>query len=413
MERKFIRLKWACYTTNISMSIVSNLAPVLFLTFRNLYGISYSALGLLVLINFFTQMSVDLIFSFFSHKFNIQKTVKNTPRITAAGLLIFALWPFVFPDNIYLGLVIGTIVYSASGGLVEVLISPVIAAIPSDDPDREMSKLHSIYAWGVVVVIILITLFLAVFGDRNWQYMVMLCTIVPVLSSILYVKCDFPEVETASETSGALSQLKNKSFWIFILAIFLGGSAECTMAQWASGYLERALAIPKMWGDIFGVALFGLFLGLGRTLYSKYGKNIGKVIFFGAIGATACYIITAVSANPFIGLTACALTGFCVSMFWPGSLIAMAESFPKCGVFMYAMMATGGDMGAAIVPQCVGVITDKVISMPQMKAIALSMGLSIEQFAMKAGMLFGAIFPLLAIPLYLYIWKSKCNKDVK
>ena len=181
MEKQYQRLKLACYTGNLSMSLVSNLSPVLFITFRTLYGISYSLLGLLVLTNFFTQLTVDLIFSFFSHKINIPKAVKTAPVLTLVGFLVYALWPYFFPQSVYTGLVIGTIIFSASSGLNEVLISPVIAAIPSDDPDREMSKLHSVYAWGVVAVIIVATLFLLVFGKENWQYLVFLLLFIPIV----------------------------------------------------------------------------------------------------------------------------------------------------------------------------------------------------------------------------------------
>ena len=166
MAKSYRRLILACNTTNVTMSVVGNLSPVLFLTFRELYGISYSLLGLLVLVNFCTQLTIDLIFSFFSHKFNIPMAVKMTPVFAATGLILFAVWPWLFPGSVYLGLVIGTIIFSLSGGLAEVLISPVIAAIPSDNPDREMSKLHSIYAWGGVWVIARSTLYLLVVGNR-------------------------------------------------------------------------------------------------------------------------------------------------------------------------------------------------------------------------------------------------------
>ena len=180
MERKTKVLKLGCYATNISMSVVGNLSPLLFITFRSLYGISYSLLGLLVLVNFFTQLTVDLIFSFFSHRFNISKTVKLTPFLTVIGLLVYALWPFFFPNSVYIGLVIGTLIFSASSGLSEVLISPVIAALPSDDPEHEMSKLHSTYAWGVVFVIVVSTLFLLAFGNEHWQYLSLLFIIIPL-----------------------------------------------------------------------------------------------------------------------------------------------------------------------------------------------------------------------------------------
>ena len=163
------RLKAACYGTNISMSVVATLSPLLFLTFRTLYGISYSLLGALVLINFFTQLIIDLIFSFFSYKIDMQKAVKFTPFLAVVGLVFYGIWPFFMPNHIYIGLVIGTVLFSAASGFAEVLISPVIAAIPSPDPDREMSKLHSVYAWGVVGVVIYCTLFLFLFGQESWQ----------------------------------------------------------------------------------------------------------------------------------------------------------------------------------------------------------------------------------------------------
>ena len=162
--RKYTKTKLACYSSNVSMSVVGNISPLLFLTFRELYGISYSLLGLLVLVNFSTQLLVDLIFSFFSHKFNISKTVKIMPIIGVIGLWIYALSPIVFPENIYVGLCFGTVIFSASSGLGEVLISPVVAAIPSENPDREMSKAHSVYAWGVVGVVIFATAFIWLYG---------------------------------------------------------------------------------------------------------------------------------------------------------------------------------------------------------------------------------------------------------
>ena len=177
--QSYKRLKLGCYMTNISMSVVGNLSPLLFLTFHSQYGISYSLLGLLVLINFFTQLGVDLIFSFFSHKFNIEKTVKLTPVITVVGLWAYALLPWLFPQYAYAGIVAGTLIFSASSGLCEVLISPTIAAIPAENPEHEMSKLHSIYAWGVVGAVIFSTVFLLVFGGARWHVLALVLSLVP------------------------------------------------------------------------------------------------------------------------------------------------------------------------------------------------------------------------------------------
>lgn len=405
------RLKTACYMTNISQSVVANLSPVLFLTFRSLYGISYSLLGLLVLINFVTQLTIDLIFSFFSHKFNLQKTVRFTPVLTAAGLILYAVWPFLFPDAVYTGLVLGTVIFSLSGGLAEVLISPTIAAIPADDPDREMSKLHSIYAWGVVGVILVSTLWILLLGAETWQWLALFFALIPIAACILYLGTPMPPMETPEKVSGAVAQLKNRTLWLCVAGIFLGGAAECTMAQWASGYLEQALSIPKVWGDICGVALFSVMLGMGRSLYAKRGKQIERVLICGAAGAVVCYLTAALCDIPVIGLLACAFTGFCVSMLWPGSLIAASDRIPGGGVFLFAMMAAGGDFGGAVGPQLVGLITDAAIASPAAVTLAENLGYAPEQLGMKLGMIVGAVFPLLAIPVYCRI--QKINSQTK
>ena len=401
------RLKAACYTSNMSMSVVANLSPLLFLTFRSMYGISFSLLGLLVLINFFTQLTIDLIFSFFSHKFNIKKTVIVMPALTVAGLIIYALYPFFFPDSVYLGLVIGTIVFSLGCGLAEVLLSPVIAALPSDDPDKEMSKLHSVYAWGVVGVVVFATVFLSLFSHEKWQYLALIFSLVPFTSFLLFLRSDIPDMETPEKVSGAVKLLKNRGLWLCVAAIFLGGAAECSMAQWVSGYLEKAMGIEKLWGDIFGVALFAAMLGFGRTLYAKKGKNISKVLLLGGIGAAICYFVAVVSSTPVIGLVACVLTGFCVAMLWPGSLVIATERFPKGGVFVFALMAAGGDLGGSVGPQLIGVIADAVIADANTVAVAESMSVSPEQLGMKAGMLVGLFFSLCAIPVYYAINRKK------
>lgn len=406
MQPNYTRLKLACYTANISMSVVGNISPVLFLTFHSLYGISYSLLGLLVLINFCTQLIIDLIFSFFSHKFNIAATVKFTPVLTFLGLLLYALSPVLFPQNVYLGLALGTAVFSVSGGLSEVLISPVIAAIPADDPDKEMSKLHSVYAWGVVFVIIVSTVFLLFCGGENWQWLALLFMLVPLASSLLFAGSRIPAMETPEKAAGALHLLGNKGVWLCVFAIFLGGAAECTMAQWASGYIEGALGIDKFRGDIFGTALFSVMLGLGRTLYGKFGKNICRVLFLGALGAAVCYITAAFSGIAVVGLLACALTGFCVSMLWPGNLIVASERFPAGGVFIFAMMAAGGDLGASIGPQLIGIITDTVAASESLSGFAAELALSPEQLGMKIGMLVAALFPLIGAFIYKRLGKK-------
>lgn len=411
MKKEYIRTKYACYTANLSMSVVGNLSPLLFLTFRSLYGISFSMLGALILINFCTQLGVDLLFSFYSHKFNIEKAVKLTPVLTSLGLLIYAVFPFFFPDAVYVGLVIGTVVFAASGGLVEVLISPVIAEMAPEDADHEVSKLHSVYAWGVVGVVILSTLFLLVFGKENWQILALLWTVIPVVSCVLFFTSKVPNLKTPSHTSNVLSLIKGKEFLVCFFCIFLGGASECTMSQWSSSYLEQALGIPKVWGDVFGVALFAVMLGLGRSLYAKYGKNIYKVLMLSGIGATLCYLIATLSNIPLVGLIACAMTGFCVAMLWPGSLLVASERFPASGVAVFALMAAGGDLGASIGPQLVGAVTDFALKNEWVASLAASMQMSVDQLGMKIGLLCAIVFPVLASVLLIALYRSSKKRS--
>ncbi len=395
----FSRAKYACYMTSLSSAVTGNLPPLLFVSLRRIYGLSYTLLGLLVLINFGTQLLFDLVFSFCSHKFNLQKAVRLTPVVMSAGLLCFAFLPLLFPKFVYGSLVIGTVVFSAGGGLSEVLTSPTIAAIPSDNPERSMSRLHSCYAFGVVLTVLVSAFYIRLFGDEKWYLLTLLLTGLPLMSALLFAKAPMPELKTAEKTSDAAGSLKNPALLLCVLCIFLGGASECTMSQWCSTFAEKALGISKIYGDLFGVALFGAMLGLGRTLYAKFGKNILRFLTIGSAGAAVCYLTAVFCPLPIVGLLACALTGFFVSMLWPGSLIVVSDRVPDCGVSVYALMAAGGDLGASAVPQALGIIADMMI-------IA---GRS-EEFGMKAGLLFASLFPICEIVVCLVLIRSKKKK---
>jgi MFS family permease len=394
--KSYTRTKYACYLGNMSMAAVANITPILFIPLREIYGLSYTLLGSLVLINFFTQLLIDIIFSLYSSKFNIELTVKGTPVITLIGMFLFAMSPILFPNNIYIGLVIGTIISSSSSGLSEVLVSPVVAAIPSDNPDREMSILHSVYAWGVVIVVIISTVFLKLIGNDRWQWLLIIWSLIPLTAIILYRKADLPQMTTEEKHNNVLALLKQPYFILCLLCIFFGGASECTMAQWSSGYLERAMLVEKVWGDIFGVAMFGLTLGLGRTIYARHGKNIYKVLFAGAILATICYLVITITDIPVLSLFACAATGFCVSMMWPGSLIAASERFQTGGVMMFALLAAAGDLGASVGPWFVGRVTDMSMQSNYILDLAVKWNMTNEQAGLKSGIFVATIFPIAA-----------------
>lgn len=382
----------ACYSVNVTMSALAVLSPMLFATFHDLYGISFTLLGTLVLINFCTQLGIDLIFSFFSQHFNIHRTLRLLPLITVSGLLLYAVLPPLFPSLAYLFLALGTVVTSVSAGLAEVLISPVIAALPSDNPERDMSRLHSVYAWGVAAVVPLNALYLHFMPRESWYILALLWCVLPLGAFVLFRLSDLPPLKTEKSSRDAAGLFRNPLLSLSVLCIFMGGAAENTMTQWISGYLEEALGIEKLWGDVCGTALFAVMLGLGRTLYTRFGKRVDRVLLWGFAGAAVCYVTAALSPSPAVGLAACVLTGFCVSMLWPGTLIRTAELLPA-GVTVYALLAAGGDLGGSLAPQMVGSITDLVAEKGWFSFLADTP----EQAGFRAGMLLAVLFPAVGV----------------
>lgn len=387
--------KRACYLTNVSMSVVACLSPLLFVTFREQYGFSYTLLGLLVVVNYVTQLLIDLVFTLFPKYFNLEKTVRSMPLLTFFGFLIYAIMPAIFPSQAYFWIAAGTVVFSVSSGLNEVLASPVIAAIPSDDPEREMSKLHSLYSWGVAAVVVISTVFLKLVGRAHWQLLALLWSILPLYAYLVFRKAPIPHMDATAEKSSG--KIKAGAVVLCTVCIFLGGASEMTMTQWASGFVENAIGISKVWGDLLGVAVFAVLAGLGRTLYAKYQFDVINVMLFGMLGATVCYFTAAVSLNPAVSLIACAACGICISMLWPGTIICVGEKLPGAGVAIYALMAAGGDMGASVAPQMVGVLSDHVSVSGLAARLSETLAISAEQIGMRAGLLSATAFPLLGI----------------
>ncbi len=404
MEAKnFRRTKFACYSAYFTMSSIFSLPPLLFATLQDMYGISYTLLGTLVLTNFCTQLTVDLIFTVFSKHFNIGKVVKIMPLITSAGMLVYALSPTIFPQNTYLGLLIGTVLFSVSAGLSEVLLSPVIAAIPSDNPQKDMSLLHSLYAFGVFTVVVVSTLFLRFFGTHNWMHLTLFWAALPIIASVLFMLSPMPDMTPEENTEGTKGT-KRRAFALALCvgSIFFGSCAENSMSNWVSTFMENALHIDKTLGDILGMAMFAILLGLSRIAYAKFGKNIMRVLLGGMAGAVACYLIAGLSTNVVLVFAACILTGLFTSMLWPGTLIMMEENIPGLGVAAYALMASSGDLGASVAPQLLGVVVDKVKETAFAAELGAKLGLAAEQIGLKAGMLFTSLFPILGTILLIF-----------
>ena len=402
--KHYRRTKYTCYYTYLAMSSIFSLPPLLFNTFRDMYGISYTLLGTLVLINFCTQLTVDLIFTFFTKYFHPHKTVRIMPCLTTLGLLVYAIVPTLFPEAAYIGLAAGTVIFSVAAGLCEVLLSPTVAALPSDNPERDMSMLHSLYGWGVLMVVCVSTAFLRIFGSEYWMILTVFWSLLPIISCVLFCTSPLPEMDLSSQSESAeAAKKKNFGLALCVACIFLGSAAENAMTNWISGYMETALHLPKMVGDILGMAAFAMLLVMARTLYAKYGKNITAVLLYSMIGAVICYLLAALSPFVVLSMIACVLTGFCTSMLWPGTLILMEEKIPNPGVTAYALMAAGGDCGASVAPQLLGIITDHVAASGWAAQLSANLSLTPDEIGMKVGMVIASVFPLIGIGILVYI----------
>ncbi len=411
------RTKFACYAAYFTMSSVFCLPALLFTTLQEVFGISYTLLGTLIAVNFCTQLAMDLLFTFFSKKFNVKLIVKIMPLLTALGLVVYAVVPTLFPNVAYLGLLLGTIIFSMAAGFSEVLLSPTIAAIPSDNPQRDMSKLHSLYAFGVFTVAIIATLFIKLLGAENWMWLTLFFAALPVFAAVLFMTSPLPNIN-GEEVAEKKVSTKDRAIGIGLCAacIFFGSCAENVMSNWVSTYAQNGLGLDKALGDLLGMALFAILLGLVRILYSKYGKNIGLVLLIGMCGSVCCYLVAGLVPYAVPAFIACALTGVFTAMLWPGTLIFMEENISAPGVAAYALMASAGDCGAALAPQLMGVVADGIGKSSLAAKLSTKLHLSAEQIGLKAGMLVSSLFPILGIVAVLlairFFKKHSLKKDL-
>jgi len=404
------RTRIACYSTYLTMASAFVLPPMLFNTFHEMYGISYTLLGTLVLINFCTQLAIDLVFTFFSRYFNVRIISRIMPLITTTGLMLYAIIPNLLPQYAYGGLVAGTLIFSVAAGLSEVFISPLIAALPSDNPEREMSFLHSLYGFGVVSTVLIASLYFLFFNTESWMYLAFFFALLPILSSLLFCISPIPDMSTEEPQKRSVQKKRRLGLLLCVLCIFLGGAAENTMTNWISGFMETALGLPKAAGDILGLAIFALLLAVTRVLYAKFTPSITKTLLVSMIGAAVCYVVAGLSPSVILSFFACVLIGMFTSMLWPGTLILMEEKIPAPGIAAFALMAAGGDLGSSVAPQLLGIVVDKIAVTDFALEMSLSSGIAPEEIGLKIGMLIAAIFPILGVLVVLYIGKYFSSK---
>ncbi len=388
----------ACFVGIVCQAITSNITAILFIPLMSLYGLSYVHLGLLVGVNFTTQVMVDIIASRLVDRFGFRKFVLPADLLGVLGLMLFALSPVLF-HPVLVGLILSTIIFSVSCGLQEVMLSPIVNAIPHEAKGSAMALMHSFYAWGEVTMVVITTLFLFFFSARNWQIIVTLWAIVPLVNFFMFLAAPFPGLVPESKRQTMRSFFFRPYYLVALLAMVGGAAAELVMNQWSSTFSEKVLDLPKITGDLFGMCGFALMLGLGRLIYGRYGSkmNLNNVLVASAGVSVACYIVAAASPVHSISLIACAACGLATSLLWPGTLVITAERYPLAGAWIFAILAAAGDIGAAAGPFVTGVVTDFTRGLPTVTGWAAAAGLSPDQFALRTAILAAAIFPILTL----------------
>lgn len=384
----------ACYLGFVTQAIAANFAPLLFLTFHNNYNISLGKIALISSVFFTTQLIVDILCARFADTIGYRNCVVGSQLLSAVGLIGLAFLPQVTPDP-FAGIIISTVLYAIGSGLTEVLVSPIVEACPFEHKEAAMSLLHSFYCWGSVAVILLSTLFFALFGIENWRWLSCIWAIIPLYNVFNFAVCPIEHPTEGGKGMSIGSLLKVPLFWLSILLMVCAGASELSMAQWASAFTESALGLSKSMGDIAGPCMFAVTMGISRSLYGKYGEKIDLMKFMIGSGVLclACYITASLSEIPLLGLVGCIVCGFSVGIMWPGTISICSAKIPSGGTAMFALLAMAGDMGGALGPAVVGNISQNA-------------GDNIQK-----GMFAGCVFPLVLIISVLFVKKlSRLNR---
>lgn len=394
MYRSTIR---ACYLGNFIGALTCNLAPLLYVTFMHEFGITFEQAGRLTLLNFFTQIVADLAFSRPVDKWGVRPFITLGHFLAFFGFLLLALAPKLFPTNPYVGLMVATVIYSIGGGLFELLLSAIVQSIPNDSKEKAMSLLHSFYAWGFIVVVIGTTLMIKLLGRSNWPILVLIWSVFPLINFFNFLRVPLAPAVSEEKRTKIRELLSSRYFLFVVLGIAVGGATEVSMSQWTSAFVEASLGLPKEVGDLVGLCLFALLLGTIRAVYGSWGDKfpLYKAMLAGSILCVACYLIAAFSPLPAISLIACIFAGLGSGLLWPGSVVNGANRFPYAGSSLFAFLAAGGDAGAAFGPWLIGLTADVTPTLVQVAPWLRH--LTLEESALRSGMLIGALFPVLMV----------------
>lgn len=349
----------ACYLGYITQALIVNLPPLLFVVFRDNFGLSYTMLGSLVVVIFITQLVVDALAIKLIDRIGQRVAAVIAHAFAAVGMIALAFLPRLLPDP-YVGLVIASLLFAIGGGLIEVLVSPIVDSLPGDAKASAMSLLHSFYSWGQVLVISLSTVALLLVGRDLWFLLPLLWALLPIVTLFRFARVPLVPPEEESKRTPVRTLVTSKIFLIALLLMVCSGAAEQAMAQWASLFAEKGLGISKTLGDLFGPCLFAVMMGIVRSLYGTKGQtiNIHKTLVASSFLCILSFAVVALVPVPAISLLGCSLCGLAVSLMWPGMLSLTAGGYPAGGTAMFAMMALGGDLGCSLGPWLAGAVAD-------------------------------------------------------
>lgn len=352
----------ACFIAYIVQAIGNNFVPLLFLTFQSEYGIPLSRITLLITFNFCIQLLIDALSARFIDRIGYRASVMLAHICSAAGLVLLAVLPGILPDP-FAGLLLAVMIYAVGGGLIEVLVSPIVEACPAENKEKAMSLLHSFYCWGHVGVVLLSTVFFAAFGTENWRILAVFWAVIPAVNCLLFWKVPIYSLLEDGETGMSLGMLvRNRIFWLLLLLMICAGASEQAVSQWASTFAESGLGVSKSLGDLCGPMFFAVLMGTSRALYGKFGDKLPLQRSM-KLSAGLCiftYLMISLSPWPAVSLLGCGICGFSVGILWPGSFSIASRALPRGGTLLFALLALGGDVGCSLGPSFVGTVSSAV-----------------------------------------------------
>lgn len=348
----------ACYIGYITQAIVNNFIPLLFLTFHEVYNIPLEKIGLLVAVNFVTQIVVDTVSAKLADRIGYRPMVVAAHVFAVLGFILLTVLPDMLPDP-YTGICLAIIIYAIGGGLTEVIISPIVEACPTDGKSAAMSLLHSFYCWGSVLVVLGSTLFFYFFGTENWRIAALLWAVIPLFNIFYFMLVPINRLNEDGESMGIRQLFKTGTFRILAVFILCAGASELAMSQWASAFAESGLNVSKTVGDIMGPCFFAILMGSSRVLHAKLGEKIKLEAYLGgsALLCITSYLMAALSPIPVVSLIGCGICGFSVGAMWPGTFSLASERCPRGGTAMFALLALAGDAGCSAGPAIVGFVS--------------------------------------------------------